>query len=95
MGRSQDRVAVVTGAGEGIGAAIARRFALEGARVLLAEIDEALGRATTETLAAESGADTRFVRRQPHERLGVGARPPRRGLTRVIPRGARAPRRSC
>ena len=62
MGQLQDRVAVVTGAGEGIGAAIARRFALEGARVLIAEIDEALGRATAEALAAESGTDTRFVR---------------------------------
>jgi NAD(P)-dependent dehydrogenase (short-subunit alcohol dehydrogenase family) len=61
MGRLQDRVAVVTGAGEGIGAAIARRFSVEGARVVIAEIDETLGRATAETLAAESGNETRFV----------------------------------
>jgi NAD(P)-dependent dehydrogenase (short-subunit alcohol dehydrogenase family) len=61
MGRLQDRVAVVTGAGEGIGAAIARRFALEGARVVIAEIDESLGRATAEALVTESGSETRFV----------------------------------
>jgi NAD(P)-dependent dehydrogenase (short-subunit alcohol dehydrogenase family) len=62
MGRLQDRVAVVTGAGEGIGAAIARRFALEGARVVVAEIDEVLGGATADALAEESGSETRFVR---------------------------------
>jgi NAD(P)-dependent dehydrogenase (short-subunit alcohol dehydrogenase family) len=62
MGRLDDRVAVVTGAGEGIGAAIARRFALEGARVVIAEIDETLGQATANALATESGNDTRFVR---------------------------------
>jgi NAD(P)-dependent dehydrogenase (short-subunit alcohol dehydrogenase family) len=58
----QDRVAVVTGAGEGIGAAIARRFSVEGARVVVAEIDETLGRAAADALAAESGNDARFVR---------------------------------
>ena len=34
----QDKVAIVTGAGSGIGAASALRFAAEGARVLLADI---------------------------------------------------------
>ncbi len=37
-GMLQDRVAVVTGAGSGIGAASAIRFALEGAQVLVADI---------------------------------------------------------
>lgn len=38
-GRLQDRVAVITGAGQGIGLAYARRFLDEGARVVVAEID--------------------------------------------------------
>jgi len=50
-------VAVVTGAAQGIGAAIARRFVEEGARVLVCDIDAAAGRATVEAL----GGATAFV----------------------------------
>jgi NAD(P)-dependent dehydrogenase (short-subunit alcohol dehydrogenase family) len=39
MGRVQDRVAVVTGAAHGLGQAIARRLAEEGARVVLGDLD--------------------------------------------------------
>ncbi|MCK2221617.1 3-oxoacyl-ACP reductase [Actinomadura sp. ATCC 31491] len=43
MQRLQDRVAVITGAGSGIGLATARRFAEEGARVVCVDIDEEAG----------------------------------------------------
>ena len=44
MGRLDDKVTVITGAGSGIGRATARRFAAEGAHVVVADLDEATGR---------------------------------------------------
>lgn len=38
-GRLEGRVAIVTGAGSGFGAGIARRYAREGARVACVDID--------------------------------------------------------
>jgi NAD(P)-dependent dehydrogenase (short-subunit alcohol dehydrogenase family) len=54
-GMLQDKVALVTGAGDGIGRAIALRYAQEGARVVVAEINEAKGRATVERIVAAGG----------------------------------------
>ena len=50
--RFQGKVAIITGGAKGIGAATARRFAADGARVVIADIDDAAGSA----LAAELGA---------------------------------------
>jgi NAD(P)-dependent dehydrogenase (short-subunit alcohol dehydrogenase family) len=50
--RLKDKIAIVTGAAAGIGAATARLFAAEGARVAVADFDEA----GAERIAAEIGA---------------------------------------
>ncbi|AJC59404.1 SDR family oxidoreductase [Streptomyces sp. 769] len=48
----RDKAVVVTGAGGGIGAALARRFAAEGARVVVNDLDEAKARRTAEEIGA-------------------------------------------
>jgi NAD(P)-dependent dehydrogenase (short-subunit alcohol dehydrogenase family) len=61
-GRLQDRVAIVTGGGDGIGRGIVRRFAAEGAKVLVAEINEETGNRVVKECESELGADVRFLR---------------------------------
>jgi 3-oxoacyl-[acyl-carrier protein] reductase len=61
MGRLEDKVALITGAASGIGRAAALRFASEGARVVVADIQDALGEATAATICA-AGAEASFVR---------------------------------
>ena len=54
--RLKDKLAIVTGAGSGFGAGIAKRFAEEGARVIVADIDTSSG----ERVAGEVGG--KFVK---------------------------------
>jgi NAD(P)-dependent dehydrogenase (short-subunit alcohol dehydrogenase family) len=61
MGRLQDRVAIITGAGDGIGRGIARRFAAEGASVLVAELNAESGPAVVAELR-DLGAEARYLR---------------------------------
>ena len=56
-GQLEDRVAVITGAGEGIGRGIASAFVKEGAKVVIAEIDAGLGNAAV----SELGENVIFV----------------------------------
>ena len=60
-GRLQDRVAIVTGGGDGIGRGIVRRFADEGAKVLVAEINDETGELVAKECREEFGSDARFL----------------------------------
>lgn len=57
----EGKVALVTGGGAGIGRAIALEFAREGAKLLVAELDETSGRAVAGEIAAVGG-EARFQR---------------------------------
>ena len=60
--RLQDKVAIVTGGGAGIGQATARLFGREGAHVILADISEEQGEETAAGISREGPGDALFVR---------------------------------
>lgn len=66
----RDRVAVITGGGSGIGAAMARAFAARGARLVLADLDEA-ALARVEAALREGGAQVTSVRTDVSKRADV------------------------
>ncbi len=61
MDALKDRVALITGAGTGIGAVAAELFARNGARVVVAEINEEQGRSVVDELRTK-GLEAIFVR---------------------------------
>ena len=62
-GRVAGKKALVTGAAQGLGAAIALKLAQEGAKVLVTDINEAGAAAMAESINAECGADIAFSMR--------------------------------
>jgi NAD(P)-dependent dehydrogenase (short-subunit alcohol dehydrogenase family) len=59
--RLQDKVAIITGAGSGMGRVAAQMFAAEGAKVVVAEFDAAAGNETAQSVM-EAGGEANFVR---------------------------------
>ncbi|MDQ1507546.1 MAG: 3alpha(or 20beta)-hydroxysteroid dehydrogenase [Actinomycetota bacterium] len=58
MGRLDGKVAIITGAAQGMGEAHARRFVAEGAQVVMTDINDVDG----EKIAAELGENARFIK---------------------------------
>src|SRR2546427_11838688 len=52
--RLEDKVAIITGAGQGIGEAYARRFAREGAKVVVADVNAEKGTAVARAIGGEA-----------------------------------------
>jgi len=69
MMRLKDKVTFITGGADGIGKATAKRFAAEGAKVVICDVNEPAGKA----VAAELGADAAFYRVDVTDREAVQA----------------------
>ncbi len=64
------KVAIVAGGGHGLGLAVSRRFARDGAKLVIADVDEAAGQSAEKELTAK-GAVARFVYCDVADRLDV------------------------
>jgi len=74
MGRLSGKVAVITGAGNGIGRATALRFLEEGAKVVIADLNEQTGKESVDlAVKAGHGDRVRFVRCDVAEEAAVKA----------------------
>jgi dihydroanticapsin dehydrogenase len=71
MGRFQEKVAIVTGAGEGIGRAIARLLAEEGAAVGIVDVNAEKGAATAREIADAHDVPTAFAEADVSDEDGV------------------------
>jgi 2,5-dichloro-2,5-cyclohexadiene-1,4-diol dehydrogenase 1 len=60
MGILEGKIGIVTGAGQGIGRAIAQCFAREGAKVLIADFNAESGEETVASIVA-LGGEAQFV----------------------------------
>ena len=56
--RLKDQVAVVTGGAQGIGQAVAEAFAIEGAKIVVSDINAELAQKTADEIAAKHGVET-------------------------------------
>ena len=60
--RLENRVAVITGGGQGIGKGMVKRFAAEGASVMIGDIDPNIGEATAEEINATASGKIGFIK---------------------------------
>jgi len=71
MGTIDNKVAIVTGGGGGIGGAIVQRFARDGAKLAVADIDVAAAQARVKEVA-DRGADAMFIHADVTNKKSVG-----------------------